>query len=134
MTRRKGKTPEQVAAEQRQLRRQRAGLIRDAYPNMTLIEFNFTYSDPEGHNFKEKAVTMAPDKSALFEFDCPTECVGGFADLGGFVREMVQHKQTEATGRHVCHAPGNVRRVRASSGRCLTTAEYNVRVSYTDDD
>lgn len=100
MAKKKRDIGEEYRLYQEQQERVRAGYIKDEYPQVRELTFQFTFRDPDpvwqkAYSPWDKTMTLRPEHSALFRFDCPyRECVGGGFDLSSPVRQMIEPGKT----------------------------------------
>lgn len=127
---RKKKTAEQVAIELKHLKMVHAGNLRDKYPHMRSLNCEFTFVDFDGQvKPSKKNYSLAPENSAMFEFDCPYwECVQGGFDLQGDIHRMLLSKQRDISGERICQGWQDQERI--GKNRCNCKLTYRISAEY----
>lgn len=117
-------------AYQKQQRQIRYGIMKDRYPNVKSIKFEFDYTDADNlaqpHSMQ---YVRSPEHSALFEFKCPNhECIDGGHNLTDIVKRIIETRQLECAGKINCQGWSD--RERQGKYRCLYELSYKFIVCY----
>ena len=124
---------EEYKLDREQRQRIQAGLIKDRYPQVRELTFQFSFRDPDHKDSSppDKTFTLHPRDSAFFKFDCPfIECVDGGFDLSGTVKQMIEQGDLHCSGTLTCQGWQDPERV--GQYHCFLKMNYNVTVSYKD--
>lgn len=107
-----------------------AGKIKDSYPEVKELIFEFYFEDPDKlAKPSNKKFNREKEGSALFEFDCPYwECVGGGFDLSQPISNMIKYKNNECNGQIFCQ--GWQDRERINKYHCLCQLTYKITAKY----
>ena len=136
MANRKRDRSEEYRLHLKEQERIQAGYIKDRYPHVVELIFQFTFRDPDPvwqtvrPPWDEKIIRR-PQHSALFKFDCRyEECVGGGFDLSSEVRQMIESGEPECSG--VLSCQGWQDRERVGQHHCWLELTYKVTASYSE--
>lgn len=124
---------EDYKLDREQRERSQAGFIKDRYPQVRELTFQFTFHDSDHANSSppDKTLTLHPRNSAFFKFDCPfVECVDGGFDLSSPVHQMIEAGGPDCSGTLICQGWQDPERV--GQYHCFLEMNYKVTVSYRD--
>ncbi|MBC8549968.1 MAG: hypothetical protein H8D23_09980 [Candidatus Brocadiales bacterium] len=131
----KKKSAEQIQKELKHQRMISVEFIKDIFPDIKEIAFEFKFDDPDGPtispNYKPSysSVKLLPQNLALFRFECENrECVKGGFYLREEIKDMVQAHKSESSGQLICQGWQDPER--EGQHRCLLELSYSVRVVY----
>lgn len=126
----KRKSPEQRQAELRHSMMQASGYIRERYPMVKAIDFDFTYEDvDQAKIIKEERFSWGPSQPAFFQFNCPLyECVNGGFNLSPTMTSLISERRTADEGTLRCQ--GWQDRERVGKYHCECGLKYKIKVTY----
>ena len=109
---------------------QASGFIKDRYPLVKEITFEFHYHDPDGlEEDSEKIYHRLPNNYAYFQFECLyKECVGGGFDLNSEVNGMLRNREVVISGNKTCQGWQDKERV--GQNRCWCKLAYLIKAEY----
>lgn len=109
---------------------QASGFIKDRYPFVKKIVFEFHYHDIDGlAKDSEETFYKNPEHYAYFQFECPyKECINGGFDLRTEIFDMLKNKKVKISGKKICM--GWQDRERIGKHRCLCELTYKIKADY----
>lgn len=126
----KNKSPEQRLAELRHQQMQASGYIRNQYPQVKEIVFDFTFEDFDAQvGPSRQKLKWGPEHPAFFQFDCPYhECVNGGFNLHPEIVALIAGKKPDCAGELRCQ--GWQDRERVGKHHCYCKLIYKISVTY----
>jgi|APSaa5957512535_1039671.scaffolds.fasta_scaffold29284_1 hypothetical protein len=133
----KKKSTEQIQNEIKHQKIINAGFIKDIYPELKEINFEFKIENPDGlsisPNYKPSysKSKRLPQHSACFQFECKDrECVNGGFNLTKEIKNMIQVHKLESSGQLICQGWQDPQRI--NQHHCLIELNYIIRILYKE--
>jgi hypothetical protein len=88
--------------ERAQIQKDRAGTLRQRFPEVGRLELDFRFEAPAGNALDHFVRTVGPDEPLQFELPCPSTCGGGRFSLLEAVEQALQSAQPVHEGMNIC--------------------------------